>query len=476
MGQQFFNASMLTRVLAQAAKSILALSATVSLKVLDETDAQGNYRYARGRYKYFGLGALVIFFAVFSGYGMAHMLATMANVSTGGAITAGCLWTVFQWCLERQMIMSIHTDASWPAKAAGLSWRAMLALLSALTMVYPFFVDSNRAEIAVKTGELTRQRLLQNLSSAQAASDLPAIRQDAAILDNKLQQAGQQINSDPPQLSEMQKQWQYCLQQARETERRGKLQLSRWRQNLSAALPAEAAILEQKISHMQAHIQTAKNKCSLLEQEIHRSQLAWKNEKLAEKNALAGKLEQVDALASKARLHSDTLEQAQAEKIEAASHAGFSADFAATWAMLQNDEHKRLQFIWWLLWFLTIEMVAILVKFTSHTDVDARLNANEYLLKLEIDQAMLLRRSQIKLAHLRQMMQIRGEQAALHADDGKTAAAIAMLEHIHQLEQQAAGMDTGHYGNEVHNLLRQAVMAINASFMRLFTAKPLKSE
>ena len=125
----------------RAMKKMLALSVAVSTDVLEQRDPHGRYVYARGRHKYYGIGALVIFFALFSGYGMAHMLATMSNVSAQGAIVAGVLWAMFQWCLERQIIMSIAHEAAWYAKAYGFFWRALLAILSASTMIYPFFVE-----------------------------------------------------------------------------------------------------------------------------------------------------------------------------------------------------------------------------------------------------------------------------------------------------------------------------------------------
>ena len=146
----------------RAMKKMLALSAAVSADVLEQRDAHGHFVYARGRHKYYGIGALVIFFALFSGYGMAHMLATMSNVSAQGAIVGGVFWAAFQWCLERQIIMSIAHDAAWYAKAYGFFWRALLAILSASTMIYPFFVESNRAEIDVRVGELKQTRLIQN--------------------------------------------------------------------------------------------------------------------------------------------------------------------------------------------------------------------------------------------------------------------------------------------------------------------------
>lgn len=458
----------------QAGKSLLALSAAVSLKVLDQQDSNGNYLYARGRHKYFGIGALVIFFALFSGYGMAHMLASMVNVSSSGSIIAGCLWAVFQWCLERQMIMSIHSDSSWVSKAIGISWRSLLALLSAITMVYPFFVDSNRAEIDVRIGEMTRTRLIQNLQTAQAATGLPVLQKSSTDLDEKLHKAEDAILSDPPQLAEMRKQLHNCRDRAREEERKGMQQIASWQQALSgiagiASINPETALLQQKISATQNRIKAGKARCQQYEQEINNSLLAWKNEKLADKALVATALKQTQSSISKAQERSNVLEQKQTAKIEAAAASGFAADFAATWQMLQDDQHRRLQFIWWLLWFLTIEMVAIIVKFSSHTDVDAKLNSDEELVKFDISQSTQMRRAELALRQLHHAMNIKGQQAALQADDGKSAAALATLQRLHELENQA---ETGSgLSFESQQMLQQTISAMHASFARLLLVK-----
>ncbi|MFZ6721460.1 DUF4407 domain-containing protein [Undibacterium sp. Ji49W] len=464
----------------QAGKSVLALSAAVSLKVLDQQDSNGNYLYARGRHKYFGIGALVIFFALFSGYGMAHMLASMVNVSSSGAsgsIIAGCLWAMFQWCLERQMIMSIHSDSSWVSKTIGISWRSLLALLSAITMVYPFFVDSNRAEIDVRIGEMTRTRLIQNLQTAQAATGLPVLQKSSTDLDEKLRKAEDAILSDPPQLAEMRKQLHNCRDRAREEERKSMQQIASWQQALSGiggiagitSINPETALLQQKITAMQNRIKAGKVRCQQYEQEINNSLLTWKNEKLADKALVATALKQTQSSISKAQERSNVLEQKQTAKIEAAAASGFAADFAATWQMLQDDQHRRLQFIWWLLWFLTIEMVAIIVKFSSHTDVDAKLNSDEELVKFDISQSTQMRRAELALRQLHHAMNIKGQQAALQADDGKSAAALATLQRLHELEKQA-GTGSG-LSFESQQMLQQTISAIHASFARLLLVK-----
>jgi|GEM_PF-1862704 len=471
---RYYNHHAFMQALIHASKSLLALSAAVSLKVLDAQDSDGNYLYARGRHKYFGIGALVIFFAVFAGYGMAHMLATMVNVSSSGAIIAGCLWAVFQWCLERQMIMSIQSDASWGAKSMGLFWRSLLALLSAITMVYPFYVDSNRAEITVKTGELERSRLIHNLQSAQQATGLPALQQDVVALDDKLKKAEEKLYGEPPQMAEMRQQLQTLRELAKTEERRSNGQIANWRKAMTVALPAEAVLLEQKISAAQNRITAARVRCLRQEQDINQTLIAWRKEKLAEKAQLAEERHQANTIVNKARSDAQALEKTHSAYIQAASHAGFAADFAATWDMLQNDVHRRLQFIWWLLWFLTIELVAIIVKFTSHTDVDARLNADEYLLKLGIASNSRVRQAQIEVAQLRELTALKGEHAALQADDGISAAALATIRQMQQLEQQAnfsSSISSGNASSGLRSLLQETLNTMNANFLRLLAPK-----
>lgn len=471
---RYYNHHAFMQALIHASKSLLALSAAVSLKVLDAQDSDGNYLYARGRHKYFGIGALVIFFAVFAGYGMAHMLATMVNVSSSGAIIAGCLWAVFQWCLERQMIMSIQSDASWGAKSMGLFWRSLLALLSAITMVYPFYVDSNRAEITVKTGELERSRLIHNLQSAQQATGLPALQQDVVALDDKLKKAEEKLYGEPPQMAEMRQQLQTLRELAKTEERRSNGQIANWRKAMTVALSAEAVLLEQKISAAQNRINNARARCLRQEQDINQTLIAWRKEKLAEKAQLAEERHQANTIVNKARSDAQSLEKTQSAHIQAASHAGFAADFAATWDMLQNDVHRRLQFIWWLLWFLTIELVAIIVKFTSHTDVDARLNADEYLLKLGIASNSRVRQAQIEVAQLRELTALKGEHAALQADDGISAAALATIRQMQQLEQQAdfsSSISSGNASSGLRSLLQETLNTMNANFLRLLAPK-----
>ena len=194
----------------RAALSFLALSAAVSVDLLEEKDEYGRHRFERGRHKYFGIGSLVIFFALFSGYGMGHMLATMSTISAWGAALAGAVWTCFQWCLERQILISIRADAAWWQKCFGLSWRCVLALLSASTMVYPFFVESNRAEIDVKVGEMARSRLIDNNRTAQLAVGLPALHERGREIHTALEKAEILLATDPPELAGLRQKAKHC--------------------------------------------------------------------------------------------------------------------------------------------------------------------------------------------------------------------------------------------------------------------------
>ena len=58
--------------------------------------------------------------------------------------------------------------------------RSGLASMSASVMVYPFFVQSNRAEIDVRIGEITQHRLLETKTSSEAIADLPRLQQTAS--------------------------------------------------------------------------------------------------------------------------------------------------------------------------------------------------------------------------------------------------------------------------------------------------------
>ncbi len=422
-------------------KKFLALSAAVSTDVLEQRDAHGRYLYARGRHKYFGLGALVIFFALFSGYGMAHMLATMSNVSVQGAIVAGILWAMFQWCLERQIIMSIAHDAAWYAKLFGFFWRALLAILSASTMIYPFFVESNRAEIEVRVGELTQARLVQNIQSSHAAAGLPEKALAMSVGEQQLEKVEAELKSDPPEMPALRQQAKQCWKRYADAEHNSKAkiaQLTTEKTRIEAADFSALAKIDQSINLLHKKLDDAKLRCQNNEKLVLNKLLLWKAEKTAEKSSVVENNKSLLLEVAQAKTKSHALEDEQSNKIAYAAKAGFAADFAATWDMLQNDLSRRIQFIWWFVWFLVIELIAILVKFSSNTDVDARLNADEVWLKSKIAHELALRLNILATARLQSQMQAKGQQAALHEDDGKSYQMVA----THKLKSATFNLET----------------------------------
>lgn len=412
----------------RAMKKVLALSAAVSSDVLEQRDAHGRYLYARGRHKYFGLGALVIFFALFSGYGMAHMLATMSNVSAHAAVAAGILWAMFQWCLERQIIISIAHDAAWHAKLAGFFWRALLAILSVSTMIYPFFVESNRAEIEVRVGELTQARLIQNIQSSQAAAGLPEMALAMSAGEQLLEKVDTELNSDPPEMPALRQQAKQCWKRYSDAELNSKAKIAQLtsekaRTEIGNVIALEK--LDQSINLLHKKLNDTKLRCQNDERLVLNKLLLWKTEKIAEKSSVVENNKSLHLEVAQAKAKSLALEDQQARKIAFAAKAGFAADFAATWDMLKNDLSRRIQFIWWFVWFLVIELIAILVKFSSSTDVDARLSADEVWLKSKIEHDLALRLNILDTARLQSQMQAKGQQAALREDDGRSYQMVA---------------------------------------------------
>lgn len=411
-----------------AMKKLLALSAAVSTAVLEQRDAHGHYVYARGRHKYYGIGALVIFFALFSGYGMAHMLASMGNVSAQGAIIGGVFWAVFQWCLERQIILSIAHDAAWYGKAYGFFWRALLAILSASTMIYPFFVESNRAEIDVRVGEMTQARLIQNIQSSHAAAGLPEKTQAMSAGEQQLEKVDAELKSDPPEMAALRGKVKQCWNRyaAEEIKSKAKIsQLTTEKAGLEIGDFFSAGRLDQSINLLHKKLDDAKLRCQNDERVVLNRLLLWKTEKTAEKLLVVESNRGLQLEVAQAKTKSIAIEDAQSGRIAIAAKAGFAADFAATWDMLKNDLSRRIQFIWWFVWFLVIELIAILVKFSASTDVDARLNADEVWLKSKIAHDLALRLNILDTARLQSQMQAKGQQAALREDDGRSYQMLA---------------------------------------------------
>lgn len=360
-----------------AARSFLALSAAVSVDLLEEKDQHGRHSFERGRHKYYGIGSLVIFFALFSGYGMGHMLATMSTISAWGAALAGAIWASFQWCLERQILISIRANAAWWQKCFGLSWRAALALLSASTMVYPFFVESNRTEIDVKVGEMARARLIDNNSTAQLAVGLPALLERSHEMKTALSQVDVLLASDPPELGGLRQKAKHCWTRFQEEATQVQRQLRTLR--TTASILGVDALQDAKIERLQRKLGVSKLTCAGADNLVLNTLLAWKRLKNAEKQILLSAREKLQDETTQARQKEQVLVNEQAVRIAKASHSGFAADFAAVAELVRDDANRRFQLIWWLVWFLSIEMVAILVKFTTITDVDLRLFHDENL-------------------------------------------------------------------------------------------------
>jgi hypothetical protein len=403
----------------QAALSFLALSAAVDVALLEERSENGQHRYHRGRHKYYGIGSLVIFFAIFSAYGMGHMLATMSNVSVWGASIAGLIWGVFQWCLERQILVSIRSDAPLILKVFGFSWRALLALLSASTMVYPFFVESNRAEIDVKVGEMARARLVENLHSAQLAVGLPALNQDFSALVSSIKTVDVALATDPPELPAMKQKAKLCWNRFREEEQRINSRIKQIKSGISAE--RIDAVNEGRIEALGQKLQASRSLCQGADAQVVNKLVAWKEQKNAERKLLMNKQGQLQTGIDQAKLKENDLAQEQATKIALAAKSGFAADFVAVAELVRNDANRRFQLIWWLTWFLAIELVAILVKFTSNTDLDLRINTDETLVNTQTQQNLSIAQEQLATAGLKASMKSKGEQAIWLTDDGRQA-------------------------------------------------------
>lgn len=397
----------------------LALSAAVPFELLEEKNAQGRHRFGRGRHKYYGIASLVIFFAIFSGYGMGHMLASMSNMSWWGATIAGVLWAIFQWCLERQILLSIRSDASWWEKLFGLSWRTLLALLSASTMVYPFFVESNRAEIDVRVGEMARTRLLGNQSSAQLAVGLPTLRTDAAILTSAVQQLDQLLATDPPEVPALRKKSMQCWARFYENENQIKRQL-RPLQMLRQQAGVDAA-LDARIDQLQQKIETARAPCMSIDHVIAHKIAEWRQQKIAEKRDAMEQHKQVQSRIASAKSEESRLIADQSAKIARAANSGFAADFTAVADLVRNDANRRFQLLWWLTWFLAIELVAMLIKLSANTDLDWYLQSEETIAREKTQSDLHTKQEEIKTHNLRISMHSKGEQAVWLADDGKMA-------------------------------------------------------
>lgn len=409
-----------------AALRFLALSAAVSHDVLETRNADGSYRYHRGRHKYYGIGSLVIFFAIFSGYGMGHMLATMSTISLAGAVMAGIIWAVFQWCLERQMLISIHAQAAWWQKLFGIGWRGVLALLSASTMVYPFFVESNRAEIDIKVGEVARARMIDNVQSAALAVGLPSLREDAMQIETSIKAVDIALASEPQEIGFDRLKARQCWQSIRKQEE----SITRQMRALQTSLNGNPldSYTKDRIEVLSQRLVSTKAPCKLAESLVLKRLIDWKKEKSSEKRKLLDQQQQLGSEIGSAKQKQQELSQSQDRKIQSAATSGFAADFAAVAELVQHDGSRRFQLIWWLIWFFLIEMVAIMVKFTSSTDVDWHLQSIEKQQQNEIANDLQTQLDQLATQAMRESMATKGRQSACLADDGQLAAALFQLE------------------------------------------------
>ncbi|OYT94058.1 MAG: hypothetical protein CFE43_01625 [Burkholderiales bacterium PBB3] len=402
------------------AQALLATSAGVGIDVLEERGSDGRWRYPRGRQKYYGLGALVLFFAIFSGFGMGHMVSAMGAMPFIGAVIAGLVWAVFQWCLERQMVLSISPTARWPLKCFGFTWRSMLALLSALTLVYPFFVASNRAEIDVHTAHLTRDRLIRNAETAPSAAGVPALQQALATVRADRAQVELDLRGEPPQLAHLKQLARACWSRHAQLQR----QLEGLRASPDAAPEAVATAQRQQ--------QAQQLRCTQADTAVGQRLQQWQDEKSAEKKHIDQRLSEVQALTDTAWANSRALEAQTSGPIKAAGQSGFAADFTAVADWLRHDPNRQIQFLWWTVWFFIIELVAIVVKFMSTTDVDYRLQADETWAKAHADSELTEKLQTLAGNALASRMQAQGVQADLAEDAGATWQLVASEQRQHE--------------------------------------------
>lgn len=436
------------------ALGFLALSAALPLALLEAKNDDGSHQFSRGRHKYYGIACLVIFFAIFSGYGMAHMLASMSQFSLPGAILAGVLWAGFQWCLERQILLSMALDATRWQKLWGITWRSLLALLSASTLVYPFFVESNRAEIDVRVGETARMRQIDNQASAQQAAGLPRLRQDQSRVQEQLAAVEKQLSIEPAEVTILRKRAAACWTQFQADETRW---MREWRQ--LAALRSQAnvdASALQAMTRLQKTMENAKAKCGQLDSQFNKQLNAWRLAKETEKKGLVQEASLLQKDWLEALKQEQGLRNAQSEKIERAAASGFAADFMAVADLLVEDAARRFQLLWWLTWFLAIELIALLVKLNADTDLDHYLLQQEALTKAKFAMHHQAQLREMTQQFKRQELQQAGEsaywqthamdaaQARLHFEmqmQGMEQADCLRLKYLQRLLQQMAEIE-----------------------------------
>ena len=418
--------SHLWNVIHRSLKKLFALSAAIDYELLEARDESGAYQFYRGRQKYYGLGSLVVFFAVFSGYGMGHMLASMSQMSTLGAAIAGLVWGLFQWSLERQILISIRSDDALWKKAFGLSWRAGLAVMSASVMVYPFFVESNRAEIDVKVGEISQQRMLSAKANTELISNLPGLRQEQVLQQLVLQKLENEVSRDPPDISSFRQKAKLCwgrFQIENEKLSRQIKPLRLLRENAGADLD-----LDRRITLLEQKRDAAKSMCSAADAAIVYRINEWQQLKQQEHAAASLLHQHLQQQIQQAKERQQALVTEYNSKINLASHSGFAADFLAVSSLVTEDKYRRFQLIWWLTWFVAIELVAILIKFATQTEIDTFLKFKEKKFLHGAEQDYRLWQEQQTTDYLREFSQQKAEQAVWRNQTQEDAAELLSLE------------------------------------------------
>ena len=99
---------------------------------------------------------------------------------------------------------------------------------------------------------------------------------------------------------------------------------------------------------------------------------------------------------------------------------------------LRHDPNRQIQFLWWTVWFFIIELVAIVVKFMSTTDVDHRLQADETWAKAHADSELAAKLQTLESTALAHRMRAQGAQADLAEDAGASWQLVASEQRQHE--------------------------------------------
>jgi hypothetical protein len=227
------------------------------------------------------------------------------------------------------------------------------------------------------------------------------------------------LATDPPELPAMKQKAKLCWNRFREEEQRINSRIKQIKSGISAE--RIDAVNEGRIEALGQKLQASRSLCQGADAQVVNKLVAWKEQKNAERKLLMNKQGQLQTGIDQAKLKENDLAQEQATKIALAAKSGFAADFVAVAELVRNDANRRFQLIWWLTWFLAIELVAILVKFTSNTDLDLRINTDETLVNTQTQQNLSIAQEQLATAGLKASMKSKGEQAIWLTDDGRQA-------------------------------------------------------